>query len=101
MLDPYIRKNMTKVGNEGWYKCEIKVPDQHGVFQFKVDYNRPFYTLLSQSDKIPIRPFKHNEFPRFLPVAFVYYCGVWSTIIGFFFFFSFLLYSQPPKSKKD
>lgn len=52
MLDPYIRKNMTKVGNEGWYKCEIKVPDQHGVFQFKVDYNRPLYTLLSQSDKV-------------------------------------------------
>ena len=38
MLDPYVRKNMTAIGTK--LVASFKLPDQYGVFTFKVDYKR-------------------------------------------------------------
>ncbi|KAG0482088.1 hypothetical protein HPP92_010172 [Vanilla planifolia] len=80
-----------KVGEEGepamyrisddlaLYFTSFKVPDVYGVFQFKVEYQRLGYTSLSLSKQIPVRPFRHNEYERFIPAAFPYYGASFST----------------------
>ncbi|KAL1152804.1 hypothetical protein V6Z11_A09G134200 [Gossypium hirsutum] len=43
------------------------------VFQFKVEYQKLGYTSLSLSKQIPVRPYRHNEYERFIPTADPYY----------------------------
>lgn len=95
MLDPYIRTALLPVTPfQGWYKASFKAPDQHGVFHFKVNYFRPLYSFLTHKDKIPVRPFRHNEYDRFLLCAIPYYFGVFATLSMFLVFLWLLLYSR-------
>ena len=41
--------------------------------------------------QVSVRPFRHNEFERFLVAAYPYYSSVFSTMAAFFLFgFAFL-----------
>jgi len=42
---------------------------------------------MEAATKIPIRPFKHNEFERYLFEAFPYYATVFGTLGAFIVFF--------------
>ncbi|CAG8776105.1 12408_t:CDS:1, partial [Funneliformis caledonium] len=80
MLDPYIRKNLTALpileGHHARkYESLIQLPDVYGVFTFKVNYKRPGYTYIVDTSTVAIRPFKHNEYPRFISAAYPYYTG--------------------------
>ncbi|GJV82450.1 dolichyl-diphosphooligosaccharide--protein glycosyltransferase 48 kDa subunit [Tanacetum coccineum] len=65
----------------GLYLASFKVPDVYGVFQFKVEYQRLGYASLSLAKQIPVRPFRHNEYERFIPTAFPYYGASFSTVL--------------------
>lgn len=93
MLDPYIRKTLTHTGN-GTYSAQVKVPDVYGVFKWVLDYKRPGYSWIYESETVPVRPFKHNEYARFLSQAYPYYASVMAMIVGFLFTGSFFLYSR-------
>lgn len=89
MLDPYIRTTLKQVQNEdtvGRFEAHIKLPDVYGVFTFKVNYKRPGLTYLLAEDQVSIRPFRHNEYPRFLTAAYPYYTATGSMMIGFIVF---------------
>lgn len=91
MLDPYIRTTLKEVHvapehHYGRYKAHITLPDVYGVFTFKVNYKRPGLTYLTVEDVVAIRPFRHDEYPRFLSVAYPYYVSVASMAIGFLVF---------------
>ncbi|KAG0481863.1 hypothetical protein HPP92_009947 [Vanilla planifolia] len=60
----------------------------------KVEYQRLGYTSLSLSKQIPVRPFSHNEYERFIPAAFPYYGASFSTMVGFFIFTVVYLYNK-------
>ncbi|KAK6946206.1 Dolichyl-diphosphooligosaccharide--protein glycosyltransferase 48kDa subunit [Dillenia turbinata] len=77
MMSPYVLKTLSSDG-KGLYSTAFKVPDVYGVFQFKVEYQRLGYTTLSLSKQIPVRPFRHNEYERFITAAFPYYGGSFS-----------------------
>ncbi|KAF6166591.1 hypothetical protein GIB67_005453 [Kingdonia uniflora] len=81
MMSPYVLKNLS-TDNKGLYSTSFKVPDVYGVFQFKIEYQRLGYTSLSLSKQIPVRPFRHNEYERFIPTAFPYYGASFSTVYG-------------------
>jgi len=83
MLDPYIRKTLTDSGN-GTFYTEIKVPDVYGVFKWVLDYRRPGYSNIMKSEQIPIRPYRHDEYERFILQAYPYYATVVSMMGGFF-----------------
>jgi oligosaccharyltransferase complex subunit beta len=83
MLDPYIRKTLTDSGN-GTFYTEIKVPDVYGVFKWVLDYRRPGYSIIMKSEQIPIRPYRHDEYERFILQAYPYYATVVSMMGGFF-----------------
>lgn len=93
MMSPYVLKTMS-TDHKGLYHVSIKVPDVYGVFQFKVEYQRLGYTSLSLSKQIPVRPFRHNEYERFITTAFPYYGASFSTMAGFFIFSIVYLYNK-------
>ncbi|KAL5169180.1 Dolichyl-diphosphooligosaccharide--protein glycosyltransferase subunit [Glycine soja] len=93
MMSPYVLKTLSTDG-KGHYFTSFKVPDVYGVFQFKVEYEKLGYTSLSLSKQIPVRPFRHNEYERFIPAAYPYYGAAFSMMAGFFIFTAVHLYSK-------
>ncbi|CAA7396064.1 unnamed protein product [Spirodela intermedia] len=93
MMSPYILKTLSN-DQKGLYSASFKVPDVYGVFQFKLEYQRLGYSTLSLSKQIPVRPFRHNEYERFIPAAYPYYGGSFSTMAGFFLFSVVYLYNK-------
>ncbi|KAI5314297.1 hypothetical protein L3X38_043473 [Prunus dulcis] len=93
MMSPYVLKTLS-TDQKGSYFTAFKVPDVYGVFQFKVEYQRLGYTSLSLSKQIPVRPFRHNEYERFIPAAYPYYGAAFSMMAGFFIFTVVHLYSK-------
>jgi oligosaccharyltransferase complex subunit beta len=93
MMSPYVLKTLS-TDNKGLYYTTFKVPDVYGVFQFKVEYQRLGYTSLSLAKQIPVRPFRHNEYERFIPTAFPYYGASFSSMAGFLVFSMVYLYTK-------
>ncbi|KAH7833993.1 hypothetical protein Vadar_011725 [Vaccinium darrowii] len=93
MMSPYVLKTLS-TDQKGLYFTAFKVPDVYGVFQFKVEYQQLGYTSLSLSKQIPVRPFRHNEYERFLTAAFPYYGASFSMMAGFFVFTFAYLYNK-------
>lgn len=93
MMSPYVLKNLSH-NDHGVFSTEIHVPDVYGVFQFKVEYKRLGFTTLSLSKQIPVRPFYHDEYERFIPSAFPYYASSFSMMFGFFLVGFIFLYHK-------
>eukprot|EP00258_Populus_trichocarpa_P019005 XP_006383248.1 dolichyl-diphosphooligosaccharide--protein glycosyltransferase 48 kDa subunit [Populus trichocarpa] len=93
MMSPYVLKTLSN-DKKGLYHTSFKVPDVYGVFQFKVEYHRLGYTSLSLSKQIPVRPFRHNEYERFITAAFPYYGASFTMMAGFFIFSFVYLYHK-------
>ncbi|KAG7035106.1 Dolichyl-diphosphooligosaccharide--protein glycosyltransferase 48 kDa subunit [Cucurbita argyrosperma subsp. argyrosperma] len=93
MMSPYVLKTLS-TDNKGLYYTTFKVPDVYGVFQFKVEYQKLGYTALSLSKQIPVRPFRHNEYERFIPTAYPYYGAAFSMMAGFIMFTAVHLYNK-------
>lgn len=93
MLDPYIRTNLQESHTGSW-AANFKAPDVYGVFKFVMQYRRPGYSYIDIVRQAPIRPYKHNEFDRFLVSAYPYYVSCFSMMIGFFLLGRFFLYQK-------
>ena len=109
MLNPYERLTMTP-DQDGRYSVSFRAPDVYGSFQFIVDYNRLGYNHLVVKAPIPVRPFAHDEYDRFIFMAYPYYIGVGTLMVGFMVFAAAFLFvsnpdtilaSLPSKVKKD
>lgn len=102
MLDPYVRmplvKDPTKQNSK--FYADFKLPDKYGVFKFVVNYKKPGYSFISTSTKVPVRPFKHNEYDRYLFQAYPYYIGVFGTMFSFFVFFIYFLLDKSEEKEK-
>ena len=79
---------------QGTFSTEIFVPDVYGVFKFVISYKREGYTTIELSEEVPVRPYKHNEFERFLTAAYPYYASAASTMLAFFIFSFVYLYQK-------
>lgn len=84
MMNPYYINQMKLLSSDKpTYFVSFRAPEKFGVFKFIVDYKRLGYNYLDISTKVPLRPFNHNEYPRFLPTAYPYYISVFSLLFGF------------------
>jgi len=83
MLDPYIRTGLAHDGR-GKFSKTFMVPDVYGVYKFRVMYRRVGYSVIKLENQVSIRPFRHNEYERFIPSAFPYYASAFSMMAGFF-----------------
>ena len=99
-IDPFVRLTMKK--EKGYFVSKFTLPDVYGVFQFKVNYKRQGYTFLSSATQVPVRPLKHNQYERFIPVAYPYYVSAFSMMVGVLIFsFVFLHYKDPAAASKQ
>ena len=93
MLDPYLRITLDSPGKNGTFSQVVKVPDVYGVFKWVLEYRRLGYTWLSQVMTVPVRPFRHDEYERFIVQAYPYYASTASMMAGFFALGFYFLYS--------
>lgn len=106
MLDPHIRKTLSASKQQEdptatGYLAFFTLPDVYGVFKFKLDYKRHGFSWLETEDIVEIRPFRHNEYPRFLIAAYPYYMNAFSMIAGFVFVSVLWLFHSDQQSTQD
>ncbi|OTA61466.1 dolichyl-diphosphooligosaccharide-protein glycosyltransferase 48kD subunit [Hypoxylon sp. EC38] len=79
------------------YSVSFKLPDQHGIFNFMVNYKRPFYTNVEEKNTVSVRHFAHDEWPRSYVIsgAWPWIAGIAATVVGWLGFCAIWLYSKP------
>ncbi|RPB22395.1 Dolichyl-diphosphooligosaccharide-protein glycosyltransferase 48kDa subunit [Terfezia boudieri ATCC MYA-4762] len=104
MLDPYYRLNLvptvTSV-NSTTFSVNFIVPDQHGIFAFRINYKRPYITYIDEKIQVTLRHMAHNEWTRSYAISgsWVWLGGLASTVIGWVAFVALWLYSVPRETK--
>lgn len=66
----------------------------YGVFKFVIDYKREGLTPIELQQQISVRPFRHNEFERFISAAYPYYVSAFSCMVAFWIFGFVFLYHR-------
>ncbi len=95
MLDPHVRKTLSpptpgaQASDDGFtgnatFAAVLDAPDVYGAFKLTLTYRRPGWSFLASETPAPLRPFRHDEFPRFLPAAYPYYTAAAATMVAFF-----------------
>jgi len=98
MLDPYVRVVLHH-DNKGVFSADFTLPDVYGVFTFRIDYQRLGYTNILEKRTLPVRPFRHDEYERFITAAYPYYASAFSMLAGLFVFSVVFLYNRDPNQK--
>lgn len=105
MLSPFHRLNLTPISttpNATVYSASFRLPDQHGIFNFRVNYKRPFYTNVDEKRQVTVRHFAHDEWPRSWEIsgAWVWIAGVVVTVVGWVGFVAVWLWSEPVPARQ-
>jgi oligosaccharyltransferase complex subunit beta len=100
MLSPFHRLNLNPIAqtaNSTIWGVSFKTPDQHGIFNFRINYRRPFLTNIDEKRQVTVRHFAHDEWPRSWQIngAWPWIGGIWVTVGGFVAFVAVWLYSAP------
>jgi oligosaccharyltransferase complex subunit beta len=100
MLSPFHRLNLkplSQTANATIFGVSFRTPDQHGIFNFRINYRRPFVTNLDEKRQVTVRHFAHDEWPRSWQIsgAWVWIGGIWVTVLGWLAFVGVWLYSAP------
>ena len=100
MLSPFHRLNLEPVSqtlNSTIFSTTFRLPDQHGIFRFQVNYKRPFLTNIDVKREVTVRHFAHDEWLRSWQISggWVWIAGVWITIVGWVAFVGIWLWSEP------
>lgn len=103
MLSPYHRLPLAPTtkpsfsSNATLYTTSFRTPDQHGIFSFRLNYKRPFLTVVDEKRQVSVRHFAHDEFPRSwqISAAWPWVSGVGVTVLGWVGFVAVWLFSKP------
>lgn len=105
MLSPFHRLELTPTlvtESATEFGTSFVLPDQHGIFNFKVNYKRPFLTYVEEKTTVSVRHFAHDEWPRSYVIsgAWPWLMGIGATVTGFIGFCAVWMYSKPTDKKK-
>jgi oligosaccharyltransferase complex subunit beta len=78
----------------GVFEYKFKIPEKLGIFKFMINHNRYGQSFLESSTEVSIIQFRHNEFARYIPVAFPYYASIFSTMGATLLFVCSFLFSD-------
>lgn len=106
MLSPFHRLRLqrstppTSSNNATVFTTAFTLPDQHGIFAFRVNYKRPFLSNVDEKRTVTVRHFAHDEWPRSWRIsgAWVWIAGIWTTVASWLVFVALWLWSAPPKN---
>ena len=102
MLSPFHRIDLQPISqttNSTIFGTTFKLPDQHGIFAFRVNYKRPFLTNIDVKREVTVRHFAHDEWPRSWKISagWVWIAGIWVTVFGWIGFVGLWLWSEPAR----
>ena len=102
MLSPFHRLPLHAVPDQSTddaqvYTSSFTLPDQHGIFNFMLDYKRPFLTFLSEKITVSVRHMAHDEWSRSYAIsgAWPWITGIGATVTGWLAFCALWMYSKP------
>ncbi|KAH7316830.1 dolichyl-diphosphooligosaccharide-protein glycosyltransferase 48kD subunit [Stachybotrys elegans] len=100
MLSPFHRLELTPhlvTETATVFGATFVLPDQHGIFNFMVNYKRPLLTHLEEKRTVSVRHFAHDEWPRSWVIsgAWPWISGIGATVTGFIGFCALWMYSKP------
>lgn len=100
MLSPFHRLNLELIDMNdemAFFGTNFTLPDQHGIFNFKVNYKRPFLTYIEEKNTVSVRHMAHDEWPRSFVIsgAWPWISGIAVTVTGFLGFCALWMYSKP------
>ncbi|KKA27584.1 hypothetical protein TD95_001435 [Thielaviopsis punctulata] len=100
MLSPFHRLALSPTAQSASatvYAANFTVPDQHGIFNFLVNYKRPFMSNVEEKVTVSVRHMAHDEWPRSYEIsgAWPWMAGIWVTVAGFVGFSAVWMYSKP------
>lgn len=107
MLDPYYRLTFGKpvevTETAAVYAVEFKVPDQHGIFTFKTDYERPGLSFLKDHQTVTVRHTANDEWPRSWEItnSWIYLSSFVVVVIAWLWFVLFYLYTSKGGSEAE
>lgn len=104
MLSPFHRldlKPLSVSDSAAVYGTTFTLPDQHGIFNFKINYKRPFMTYVEEKNTVSVRHIAHDEWPRSYVIsgAWPWISGIGATVAGFVGFCAIWMYSKPIDAK--
>lgn len=106
MLSPFHRLALNpdpaqSTGDAAAYTAAFKLPDQHGIFNFKVNYRRPLLSNVEEKTTVSVRHMAHDEWPRSFVIsgAWPWIGGVGVTVAGWLGFVALWMYSAPVKGR--
>lgn len=105
MLSPFHRISLSPVGttaNSTIFGTTFVLPDQHGIFNFRVNYKRPFLTTVDEKRQVTVRHFAHDEWPRSYAIsgAWTWVAGIWGVVVAWLAFVAVWLWSAPADEGK-
>jgi oligosaccharyltransferase complex subunit beta len=107
MLSPFHRLELTpetarSTPESTAYTVHFRLPDQHGIFNFKVNYKRPFLSNVEEKNTVSVRHMAHDEWPRSFAIsgAWPWIAGIGVTVAGWLAFCAVWMYSAPPLTHK-
>lgn len=100
MLSPFHRLDLASTGtteDAATFGTSFILPDQHGIFNFLVNYKRPFLTNIEEKRTVSVRHMAHDEWPRSYAIsgAWPWISGIFATVTGFVGFSALWMYSKP------
>jgi oligosaccharyltransferase complex subunit beta len=109
MLSPFHRLPLSRddtshsSSDAAAYSASFKLPDQHGIFNFKVNYKRPLLSNVEEKNTVSVRHMAHDEWPRSFVIsgAWPWIAGVGVTVAGWLGFCALWMYSAPVGGKRE
>ncbi|KAK4124885.1 Dolichyl-diphosphooligosaccharide-protein glycosyltransferase 48kDa subunit [Parathielavia appendiculata] len=108
MLSPFHRLPLTldaahSSDSASAYSVSFRLPDQHGIFNFLVNYKRPFLSNVEEKNTVSVRHMAHNEWPRSFVIsgAWPWIAGLGVTVAGWLAFCALWMYSAPVGGKRE
>ncbi|XP_049848294.1 dolichyl-diphosphooligosaccharide--protein glycosyltransferase 48 kDa subunit-like [Schistocerca gregaria] len=92
-VDPVIRLNM-EAGADGMHSVRFKLPDTFGYYKFRVQYRCRGYTSVFAQELLPVRPLSSEERGQIKEIAYPYYAGALSMLIGIVSMSVIILYQK-------
>ncbi|KAL5611422.1 hypothetical protein BROUX41_000968 [Berkeleyomyces rouxiae] len=106
MLSPFHRLALNPISSDeqsSTFAVNFTVPDQHGIFNFMVNYKRPFMSNVEEKVTVSVRHMAHNEWPRSWEIsgAWPWMTGIFATVSGFVAFSVVWMYSKPTDGRAE
>ncbi len=106
MLSPFHRLPLAAVEarpNSTVFSASFTLPDQHGIFHFRVNYKRPFVTRVDERRTVTVRHVAHDEWPRSWRISGAWpgIAGLWATVAAWLVFVALWLWSAPVKNSSS